>query len=115
MNTATPYKIFLRLLMPGLITFVLPVTAAEPLQLQLATVDSGTFQATQYEFEDVRLGGFERRKMASNFRVRGWQVAKNVYIGQAKVAKKWGLGLVYQHGNAFYGINNHGIQVMKRF
>ena len=46
-------------------------------------------------------------ELSQNFpgEVRGWQVAKNIYLGQAKVAKKWGLGLVYERGNTVYGIN----------
>ncbi len=115
MNTNTPYKIFVRFLTASLIAFSLPLAAAEPQQLQLAYVDQDSFQGTQYKFEDIRLRGFERREMTKNLKARGWQVAKNIYLGQAKVAKKWGLGLVYERGNTVYGISNRGIQVMKRF
>ena len=113
MNTNTQYKMFLRFLAASLIAFSLPLAAAESLQLRFAHVDQDSFQGAQYEFEDVRR--FERRKITKNFKVRGWQVARNVYLGQVKVAKKWGLGLVYKRGNTVFGMNNRGIQVMKRF
>ncbi len=59
--------------------------------------------------------GLVRFKADKTMRVRGWQVAKNIYFGQAKVGKKWGLGLVLDRGNHYYGINNRGISYLKKF
>ena len=83
-----------------------------PLELSLADI---SFSSPQFEFTDERLGGFERKKMTKDVRIRGWKVTDRMYVGQAKVAKKWGLGLVYENGNTVYAVNHRGFQVMKRF
>ncbi len=84
------------------------VAAQEPLDLNIKKL-------ARFEFDDARLGGFERKKLSRDVRLRGWQVGNGIYFGQARVAKKWGLGFVYENGDTVYGLNNRGIQVMKRF
>lgn len=59
--------------------------------------------------------GLVRFKAAKTMRVRGWQVGSNIYFGQAKVGKKWGLGLVIDRGDHYYGINNRGLSYLKKF
>lgn len=59
--------------------------------------------------------GLVRFKVDKTLRVRGWQVGKNIYFGQAKVGKKWGLGLVVDRGNHYYGINHRGLSYLKKF
>ena len=85
-----------------------PTSAQEPLNLKLD-------EAPRFEFEDTKLGGFERKKLSRDLRLRGWEVGNGIYFGQAKVGKKWGLGFVFENGDVVYGLNNRGIQVMKRF
>ncbi len=68
-----------------------------------------------YDFDDTRIAGFERKNIAKDLRIRGWKISDGLYLGQAKVADKWGLGAVYERGDMVYGINHRGIQVMKRF
>jgi len=53
--------------------------------------------------------------MGKDLRIRGWRISNHLYVGQAKVAKKWGLGLVYEVNNTVYGLNHRGLQIMKRF
>ena len=67
------------------------------------------------EFNDFKSSGFERRKLTDQLRVRGWQVGRNTYFGQARVDDRWGLGFVVDRGDTIYGINHHGIQVLKKF
>lgn len=70
---------------------------------------------TSYKFTDDEPTGLYRKKLSSDFRIRGWEVADSLYLGQAKVGDKWGFGMVFQKGNTAYGINHRGIQMMKRF
>jgi len=69
----------------------------------------------QLQFDDMKLGGFERYKLNNKMRVRGWQFGEKTYIGQTKVGKKWGLGFVFENGDTVYGVNHRGIQIMRRF
>lgn len=68
-----------------------------------------------YDFVNENSAGLYRKKLSSDFRIRGWEIADSLYFGQAKVGNKWGLGMVFQSGDTAYGINHRGIQVMKRF
>ena len=93
-----------------------PLVAQEPAkQLNLSFADRDGLDTTSFKYKEVRLGGFERKKLSKDFKVRGWEVADNVYLGQAKIAKKWGFGVVVERGSMFYGVNHRGIQVLKRF
>ena len=85
-----------------------PVRAQEPLDLSLPEVDRHEF-----DFEDEKLGGLERRKITKDLRMRGWDVGNGIYFGQAKVGKKWGVGFVYEKEDMVYGINNRGVQIVK--
>ena len=73
-----------------------------------------TLPTLDLKFHEVKLGGFERRKITSELRVRGWKIG-NALVGQTKVAGHWGLGFVLQQGATTYGVNHRGIQVMRRF
>lgn len=59
--------------------------------------------------------GLTRFKADKGMRVRGWEIRDNIYFGQAKVGKKWGLGLVVDRGTHYYGINNRGVSFLKKF
>ena len=59
--------------------------------------------------------GLVRFKAGKSMRIRGWQVSQNIYFGQAKVGKKWGLGLVLDRGSHYYGINHRGLSYLKKF
>ncbi len=71
--------------------------------------------STVYEFDGDPALGFERKNIAKNLRIRGWEISNRLYVGQAKVANKWGIGLVYDHGATVFGINHRGLQILKRF
>lgn len=59
--------------------------------------------------------GLVRFKADKGMRVRGWEVTDNLYFGQAKVGKKWGVGFVWDRGDHYYGLNNQGFSYLKRF
>ena len=77
--------------------------------------DTAASADVRYDFHETRVVGFERKKITKDLRIRGWKISDGLYLGQAKVADKWGLGVVYERGDVAFGINNRGIQVMKRF
>lgn len=53
--------------------------------------------------------GLIRVKVDKTMKVRGWEVKDNFYIGQTRVGKDWGLGMVMTRGNFAYGLNNKGV------
>lgn len=59
--------------------------------------------------------GLVRFKADKTMRVRGWEIHDNIYFGQAKIGKKWGVGLVVDRGSHYYGLNNRGISFLKKF
>ena len=67
------------------------------------------------DFNIPTFGGFERRRITNQVRVRGWRVGKYTYIGQARVDNHWGPGFIVTRGNTVYGMNHRGIQVMRKF
>jgi hypothetical protein len=48
-------------------------------------------------------------------KVRGIEMTKGVYLGQAKVAGKYGFGVVVDNKNFSWGINNRGVSILKTF
>ena len=66
------------------------------------------------DFQDQRLSGLTYLKATSELRVRGWEIRDNFYFGQTKVGNKWGLGILIERDSFVYGINNRGIQILKR-
>lgn len=48
-------------------------------------------------------------------KVRGFQIAEGVYMGQAKVAGKYGLGVIVDRKTYAWGFNHRGVSISKRF
>lgn len=61
------------------------------------------------------ISGLKRLKIDADFQVRGWMVSDDFYIGQTKIAGKWGVGLLVDRGNYAYGFNNEQVSFVKRF
>jgi hypothetical protein len=57
----------------------------------------------------IRLLGVQQLKVDKSLRVRGWEVKDDFYVGQTRVGKKWGLGMMMTDGNFAYGLNNKGV------
>lgn len=80
----------------------------------ITTTRPGKSVSTSWTFDEAPLG-FERKRLGAGMKVRGWRVkhVPNLYFGQARVGRKWGLGLVMEHGNMAFGMNHRGIEVRK--
>lgn len=66
--------------------------------------------------------GIHRLKLANGLGVRGWRVHEGLYLGQAKVADRWGLGFLLQSGSSvndpgvnYFGLNYRGLQYVREF
>ncbi len=83
------------------------VTAEEP--ERDATSDTGGF--------DIELDGdfYEKRSYSDAFRIKGIELRKNVFFGEAKIAGKKGPGLVVEHGKLTWGFNHKGAEIQLRF
>jgi len=53
--------------------------------------------------------GYQQLKVDKSMRIRGWKVKDQFYVGQTRVGKEWGLGMMMTQGNFAYGLNNKGI------
>lgn len=56
-----------------------------------------------------------RYKVHNHFKVRGWKLGPEVYLGQAKVGGEWGLGFLVDRGQYAYGFNNERVSFIMRF
>lgn len=56
-----------------------------------------------------------RYKIHNHFKVRGWKLGPEVYLGQAKVGGEWGLGFLVDRGRYAYGLNNERVSFIMRF
>ena len=87
--------------------------------LTLLLVVSAVFshQAVQAreETEFTQLKSVKVIKFSKGMKVRGFQVRDGVYMGQAKIAGKYGLGIVVDRKSYSWGINNRGIAIQKSF
>ena len=107
----------------GLILLALStVTTADPLILSTRVLDSATeVHAIDLKNEPTTLNdlssssSFERHKFSDNLKIRGWRVAENLYFGQAKVADRWGIGLLLKKDKVVYGVNHRGLQITRQF
>lgn len=57
----------------------------------------------------------EAKKFSKDFKVRGWQITNGIYMGHAKIAGRYGIGIVIDKKSYSWGINNRGIAIQKRF
>lgn len=53
--------------------------------------------------------GYQQVKLDKSMRIRGWKIKDQLYVGQARVGKQWGLGVMMTQGNFTYGWNNKGV------
>ena len=56
-----------------------------------------------------------RYKVDNDFRVRGWKLSPEVYVGNTKINGKWGVGLLVDKGEFAYGLNNSQASILWRF
>lgn len=93
----------------GVIALVglLPATAEEK-QLNLLP-DTETFR---FNSKDKF---YEKRRYSDDFRVKGIEIRKNVYFGEAKIAGEKGPGIVVEKGSLTWGFNHQGAEIQLRF
>lgn len=58
---------------------------------------------------------FESRKFSKGFKIKGWRIGNNVYVGGVKAAGDYGPGLVLDKGNYAWGFNHQGMEFQLRF
>jgi hypothetical protein len=88
------------------------------LQTILSLMVGSVFCANALADSDLKTqlpGKLENIKYSKDFKIRGWEVSKGVYWGQAKIAGKYGVGLVIDRKSYSWGINNRGVGFLKRF
>ena len=59
--------------------------------------------------------GIVQYRFDDDFKIRGWRLTPQVYFGQAKIAKEWGIGLMVERPGYAYGINNERLSVIMHF
>ena len=86
----------------GTLALMLLISAAFSSQTALAT-------------EGLNLGHLKAIAFSKNLKIRGFKLSSGVYMGQAKVAGKYGLGVVVDRKDYSWGISNRGISILKKF
>jgi hypothetical protein len=62
------------------------------------------------QFKSVKVLQF-----SDKLKIRGFEIADSVYMGQAKVAGKYGFGFVVDRKSYAWGISNRGVSIHKSF
>ncbi len=79
-----------------------------------AVLSSQTAQATE-EIKLKYLDSIKVMEFSKDMKLRGFQLGQGVYMGQAKIAGKYGFGVVVDRKSYSWGINNRGIAIQKSF
>lgn len=79
-------------------------------QLCYADAQAASNTDTPANFEAIKV-----IKYSKSMKVRGYEISDGIYMGQAKVAGKYGFGFVVDRKSFAWGINNKGISIQKRF
>ena len=85
-----------------------PAVADEERELKLLP-DTETFR---FNSDDKF---YLKRKYNDDFRIKGIEVRKNVYFGEAKIAGEKGPGIVVEQGDVTWGFNHQGAEIQLRF
>mgnify|MGYP001829085644 CR=1 FL=1 len=59
--------------------------------------------------------GFESIKFSKRFKIKGWEIGDDIYIGGVKAAGDYGPGLVLDKGRFSWGFNHQGMEFQLRF
>lgn len=59
--------------------------------------------------------GFESKNFSKRFKLKGWLVGDDIYIGGVKAAGEYGPGIVLDKGRYTWGINHQGMEFQLRF
>ena len=58
---------------------------------------------------------YQKRKYSDDFRIKGIEIRRNVFFGEAKIAGEKGPGLIVEHGNLTWGFNHQAAEIQLRF
>jgi hypothetical protein len=58
---------------------------------------------------------YSKRKYSDDFRMKGIEIRRNVYFGEAKIAGEKGPGIVVERGNLTWGFNHQAAEIQLRF
>lgn len=65
--------------------------------------------------ETLEDDGFESIKFSKRFKLKGWRIGDDLYIGGVKAAGDYGPGFVLDKGRYSWGVNHQGIEFQFRF
>ena len=97
------------------------------LLLVVAIFSAETFAEKRIEFgrldgiklpdHDRSLKGdnYESRKFSKRFKVKGWRISENLYMGGVKIDGEYGPGIVIDKGGHVWGFNHERIEFQLRF
>ena len=71
--------------------------------------------SSELQFRDEKVANLRQIKLTSELRIRGWKISDKFYVGHTKVANRWGVGVLVEHRGLVFGVNNRGVQILKRF
>lgn len=57
----------------------------------------------------------ESKNFSQRFKIRGWRVGEDIYIGGVKAAGDYGPGFVLDKGSYTWGFNHQGIEFQLHF
>ncbi len=58
---------------------------------------------------------FESRKFSKRFKLKGWRIGNDIYIGGVKAAGDYGPGIVLDKGRSTWGFNHQAAEIQLRF
>ena len=58
---------------------------------------------------------YQKRKYSDDFRIKGIEIRRNVFFGEAKIAGEKGPGLIVEHGKLTWGFNHQAAEIQFRF
>ena len=83
-------------------------------QDDLAYLDSSTVNSPSY-MKTFKNTSFESIRYSKSFRMKGWKVSNDIYVGGAKIAGEYGPGVIIDKGSYVWGFNHQGVEFQLRF
>lgn len=80
----------------------------------IAQLGSNTVNLPKY-IKTLKNASFESIKYSKSFRMKGWKVSNDIYVGGAKIAGEYGPGVIIDKGSYVWGFNHQGVEFQYRF
>jgi len=80
-------------------------------------IEFGSLEGIKLQDHDRSLKGdnYESRKFSKRFKVKGWRVGENIFMGGVKIDGQYGPGIVIDKGGHVWGFNHERIEFQLRF